>query len=78
MIKFHINKRFDILTDFTTMVVNDITPSLIVTGEGGLGKTFIIKKTIQDSDLSKMILSFSKVIQRLEDFITHFMTIMVN
>jgi hypothetical protein len=52
MVNFPINKRFDILSDFTTMVVNDITPSLIVTGEGGLGKTFIIKKTIQDSDLS--------------------------
>lgn len=37
--EFNINQKFDFLTNLTSMVVNDITPSLIVTGEGGLGKT---------------------------------------
>ena len=49
---FSINKRFEILTDLTSMVVNNITPSLIVTGEGGLGKTFTVTKAIEDMGLS--------------------------
>jgi len=49
---FSINKRFEILTDLTSMVVNNITPSLIVTGEGGLGKTYTVTKAIEDMGLS--------------------------
>jgi hypothetical protein len=52
MATFSINKRFEILTDLTSMVVNNITPSLIVTGEGGLGKTFTVTKSIEDMGLS--------------------------
>ena len=44
--KFTINQKFDFLTDLTSMVVNDITPSLIVVGPGGLGKTHTVKSTI--------------------------------
>lgn len=43
-----INQRFEILRNLTTMVLNDITPSLIITGEGGLGKTHTVMQTIQD------------------------------
>jgi hypothetical protein len=49
--EFNINQKFDFLTDLTSMVVNDITPSLIVTGEGGLGKTHSVKTTIADNGL---------------------------
>ena len=48
---FDINQRFGFLNDLTTMVVNGITPSLIVTGEGGLGKTHSVSKTIEANDL---------------------------
>ena len=48
---FTINQKFDFLNDLTSMVVNDITPSLIVTGEGGLGKTHSVKSTIADNGL---------------------------
>jgi hypothetical protein len=34
------------------MVVNNATPSLIVTGEGGLGKTHSVTETIKSNDLS--------------------------
>jgi len=34
------------------MVVNNTTPSLIVTGEGGLGKTHSVTETIQSNDLT--------------------------
>lgn len=49
---FNINERFQFLNDLTTMVVNNTTPSLIVTGEGGLGKTHSVTETIQSNDLS--------------------------
>ena len=50
---FNINQRFQFLNDLTTMVVNNATPSLIVTGEGGLGKTHSVTETIKSNDLSE-------------------------
>ena len=47
---FNINQRFQFLNDLTTMVVNNTTPSLIVTGEGGLGKTHSVTETIKSID----------------------------
>jgi hypothetical protein len=49
--EFNINQKFDFLKDLTSMVVNDITPSLIVCGSGGLGKTHSVKSTITDNGL---------------------------
>ena len=49
---FNINQRFEFLNNLTTMVVNNSTPSLIVTGEGGLGKTHSVTETIKSNDLS--------------------------
>ena len=46
--EFSINERFGLLNDMASMVVVGATPSLIVTGEGGLGKTHAIKQTISD------------------------------
>jgi hypothetical protein len=34
------------------MVVNDFTPSLVITGQGGLGKTHSVTKTIEENELS--------------------------
>jgi len=48
---FSINERFDFLTNLTSMVVNNITPSLLVTGSAGLGKTHSVTTTIKDNDL---------------------------
>jgi hypothetical protein len=48
---FDINQRFGFLNDLTTMVVSGITPSLIVVGEGGLGKSYSVSKTIEANDL---------------------------
>ena len=48
---FNINERFEFLQDLTSMVVNGVTPSLIVTGEGGLGKTHTVNSTIQNCEL---------------------------
>lgn len=45
---FNINQRFNLLNNLTKMVVDGITPSIIVTGEGGLGKTHSVTQTIRD------------------------------
>ena len=49
---FNINQRFEFLNNLTTMVVNNATPSLIITGEGGLGKSHSVTETIKSNDLS--------------------------
>jgi hypothetical protein len=50
--KFSINERFDFLTDFVNMVADRTCASLIVTGEGGLGKTFVVNKSLKDAGLT--------------------------
>lgn len=45
--KFSINERFDFLTDFVNMVSDRTSASLLVTGEGGLGKTFTVNKSLK-------------------------------
>ena len=57
---FTINQKFDILTNLTTMVVNDFTPSLVITGQGGLGKTHSVTKTIENNELTEYQFIFFK------------------
>jgi hypothetical protein len=49
--RFGINERFDFLTDFVSMIADRTCPSLVVTGEGGLGKTFTVNKALNDAGL---------------------------
>lgn len=51
MSTLNINQRFGILENLAAMVIDGITPSLIVTGEGGLGKTHAINKVIEEKHL---------------------------
>lgn len=44
--RFSINQRFDFLVDLVSMISNKSIPSLVITGEGGLGKTFTVFKTL--------------------------------
>jgi hypothetical protein len=48
---YNINERFTFLNKLTGMVVDGLTPSLIITGEGGLGKTHSILSVIKEKDL---------------------------
>ncbi len=57
---FTVNQKFSFLNSLTTMVVEDITPSLICCGAGGLGKTFSVTSTIQDNDLEEKDYIFIK------------------
>ena len=51
MSQFNINQRFEFLSDLTSMVVLGATPSLLVTGEGGLGKTHTVNQTIKGLEI---------------------------
>ena len=50
-IEFDINTRFEFLESLVKMIVSKNIPSLLITGEGGLGKTFTVKKVISDAGL---------------------------
>lgn len=41
-----INQKFDFLSHLTRMVINQTSVSLIITGEGGLGKTYTVMKEL--------------------------------
>lgn len=49
--RFSINDRFDFLEDFVNMVASGVSPSLLVTGEGGLGKTHTILASLKAAGL---------------------------
>jgi hypothetical protein len=51
MSTFTINQRFEFLGNLAQMVIGGITPSLVILGEGGLGKTHSVTQSIKDSDL---------------------------
>jgi hypothetical protein len=57
---FTINQKFDFLSDLTTMVVNNTTPSIVVVGQGGLGKTHSVLATIKDNDVDESNFLFIK------------------
>ena len=45
-LNFSVSDRFTFLEALTTMVANGTSPSAIVTGEGGIGKTHTVTKTL--------------------------------
>ena len=45
--KFNINQRFDFVEKLVGMVADGVQPSAIITGEGGLGKTYTVTKTLE-------------------------------
>lgn len=57
---FTINERFEFLDDLTSMVITGVTPSLVVTGGAGNGKTNSVKKTIESNDLTDKDFVFFK------------------
>ena len=53
--KFAINERFGFMKKFTNMLLDDIIVSLLVTGEGGLGKTFTVNEQLKNKGLEEDI-----------------------
>lgn len=49
--KFNINERFNFVDKLVSMVATGITPSAIVSGEGGLGKTYTVIAALEKAGL---------------------------
>ena len=47
--KFGINVRFEFVEKLVNMVAAGVQPSAVITGEGGLGKTFTVTKTLESA-----------------------------
>ena len=45
--RYGINDRFGFVEKLVTMVANNVQPSAVITGEGGLGKTYTVTKTLE-------------------------------
>ena len=45
--KYSINERFNFVADLVTMLSNNVQQSVIITGEGGLGKTYTVLSTLK-------------------------------
>ena len=50
---FSITKRFEFLSELTKMVIRNISPALIVTGEGGLGKSYSVMSELRQANLKE-------------------------
>ena len=44
--RFSINERFGFVSDMVTMLANGAQASVVVTGPGGLGKSFTVSQTL--------------------------------
>jgi hypothetical protein len=47
--KYDINTRFGFVEKLVNMVASGVQPSAVITGEGGLGKTFTVTKTLESN-----------------------------
>ena len=45
--RYGINERFNFVEKLVTMVATGVQPSAVITGEGGLGKTYTVTKTLE-------------------------------
>ena len=70
--KFGINTRFEFVEKLVNMVAAGVQPSAVITGEGGLGKTYTVTKTLEKNgfkDMSDMSeFQVGAVIQRSKVF----------
>ncbi len=59
--KFGINQRFGFVEKIVGMVATGVQPSTVITGQGGLGKTYTVMKQLKASGLE----DYNELIQRL-------------
>jgi hypothetical protein len=68
--EFSINERFEFLADFVDMVATRTIPSVIVTGEGGLGKSHTVMKALRAAgmrDKNDLVLSSDEELSEEEE-----------
>ena len=70
--KFNINERFEFVENLVQMIASGLTPSAVITGEGGLGKTYTVNKTLVASGLKDLsdagALEIGSVVNRANSF----------
>lgn len=59
--KFGINERFGFVEKLVNMVSSGVQPSAIITGQGGLGKTYTVMKTLQNAGIQ----DYNEVVRKL-------------
>lgn len=52
--EFSVDERFEFVEEFTEMVADKVIPSVILVGEGGIGKTYTVTKTLRNKGLQPM------------------------
>ena len=52
--EFGINKRFEFLEQMVTMIADGTMPSCVITGEGGLGKSYTVLKSLETAGLKNI------------------------
>lgn len=52
--RFHINKRFEFLSKTVKMVAKGLQASAVISGSGGLGKSYTVKKALVEAGLTDM------------------------
>jgi len=78
--RFGINQRFEFVEQLVKMVADGVQPSAVITGEGGLGKTYTVTKTLESkgytdiSDLAEFqvgsVVSMRKCFRMVKGFST--------
>jgi hypothetical protein len=72
--RFCINQRFSFVEKLITMVASGVQPSAVITGQGGLGKTYTVTKTLVNAgykDASTLAdFQVGQVVQRSKLFVT--------
>ena len=72
--RFCINTRFSFVEKLISMVATGVQPSAVITGQGGLGKTFTVIKTLTNAgyvDASTLAdFQVGQVVQRSKMFVT--------
>lgn len=72
--KFSINARFGFVEKLVKMVASGVQPSAVITGQGGLGKTHTVTKTLMEegyTDASDMMnFQLGTVVKRSKMFVT--------
>lgn len=61
--RFGINTRFEFVEKLVNMVASGVQPSAVITGEGGLGKTYTVRKTLEAAGLEDM----TAILEEAED-----------
>jgi hypothetical protein len=50
---FSVNERFDFISQFTKLAAKGVIPGLVITGSGGLGKTYTVLQTLSKMGLKE-------------------------